>query len=107
MKKILLTFTMLFAIISCGEDYHIVNLEIENHIFKPAELHVPAGKKIKLIITNLDPSAEEFESDDLKREKVILGGKKSAIIFGPLEKGQYEFEGEFHPQTAQGKIIAE
>lgn len=84
----------------------LVNLEIKDHLFYPAELVVPANQKIKLLITNRDPSAEEFESYELNREKIIPGNSKAVIFIGPLAPGEYPFFGEFFPKTAQGKVIA-
>jgi hypothetical protein len=83
------------------------NLSIENHEFFPKTLKIPANTKVKLNITNLDSSAEEFESHSLNREKVIPGKTKAVIYIGPLNPGQYSYFGEFNPKTAQGVIIAE
>lgn len=80
---------------------------IINHEFHPKEIKVPSGKKIKLIIDNQDSTPEEFESHDLKREKVINGKAKATIFIGPLEPGRYHFFGEFNMDTANGYIIAE
>jgi plastocyanin len=81
-------------------------LTIRDHRFDPAQLDVPAGKKLKLVVKNLDPTPEEFESLDLKREKVIPGNSQATINVGPLKPGTYRFVGEFHEDTAQGKIVA-
>lgn len=82
-------------------------LTIKNNHFLPAELHVPANKKLKLIVENQDASAEEFESYELNREKVIPGNSKGFIFIGPLAPGRYPFFGDFHQQTAHGVVIAE
>jgi len=84
-----------------------VTLTIRNHRFEPAELRVPAGKKIRLVIDNQDASAEEFESHALNREKVIPGKSKVPIFIGPLKPGRYPFEGEYNAKTAKGLVIAE
>ena len=81
-------------------------IEIRNHLFEPAELVVPAHTKVKLIVYNRDPTPEEFESYELNREKVIMGGRKAVIFIGPLRPGEYPFFGEFNPKTALGVIIA-
>ena len=82
------------------------SLVIENHRFAPDRLEVPAGQKVKLKIENRDATPEEFESHDLKVEKVIPG-KKSAVVFvGPLKAGEYKFAGEFNDKTAQGVLVA-
>jgi plastocyanin len=82
-------------------------IEIREHLFYPAELRVPSGQKIKLKVINQDGTPEEFESFELNREKVIMGRRKAIIFIGPLRPGEYPYFGEFHPETAQGVIIAE
>lgn len=81
-------------------------LEIRNHLFQPDTLTIPANTKVKLVIYNRDPTPEEFESFELNREKVILGGRKAIVFIGPLAPGEYPFFGEFNPQTALGTIVA-
>jgi hypothetical protein len=85
----------------------VVEIEIRDHLFHPSELYIPAKTKVKLIIYNRDPTPEEFESYELNREKVIMGGRKATIFIGPLPVGEYPFFGEFNPRTAQGKVIVE
>jgi len=81
-------------------------IAIKNHRFDPAEVTVPAGQRIKLIIDNQDATAEEFESHELKREKVIAGRTKATVWVGPLKPGTYPFVGEYHEDTAKGRLIA-
>jgi plastocyanin len=82
-------------------------LVIKNHRFEPAELKVPAGQRVKLVVDNQDSTPEEFESHSINREKVIPGGKKASIFVGPLKPGRYTFFGEYNEKTAQGVVIAE
>ena len=81
-------------------------LTIENHKFTPERLEVPAGKKVKIVVENRDATAEEFDSDDLRVEKVIGGNAKGAIWVGPLKAGEYKFVGEYHDKTARGVVVA-
>ena len=81
-------------------------LTIKDHRFEPVQLDVPAGKKLKLTVKNLDPTPEEFESHDLKREKVIAGKSQAVISIGPLKPGTYKFVGEYNESTAKGQIVA-
>lgn len=80
---------------------------IKDHHFQPAEVKVPVDQRVKLIIDNQDSTPEEFESHDLRREKIVPGGTKATIWVGPLKAGEYHFFGEFHEDTAKGKLIAE
>lgn len=85
----------------------VIEIEIRDHLFWPSEVRVPANTKVKLLVYNRDPTSEEFESYELNREKVIMGNRKAVIFIGPLLPGEYPFFGEFYPETAQGKVIAE
>ena len=85
----------------------VFNLEIRDHLFWPAEIVIPAHTKVRLQITNNDPTPEEFESYELNREKVIMGNRSVVIHIGPLRPGEYPFFGEFNPDTAQGRVIVE
>ena len=84
-----------------------VLLVIKNHRFEPAELKVPAGLRVKLVVHNQDSTPEEFESHALNREKVIPAGAKATIYIGPLKAGRYDFFGEYNEATAKGVVIAE
>lgn len=83
----------------------VIEIEIRDHLFYPAEIEIAADTKVKLIFINKDSTAEEIESYELNREKVIPGNSQGVLFIGPLEQGEYPFFGEFFPKTAQGKII--
>ena len=82
-------------------------LVLKNHRFEPAEIKVPAGQRVKLVVHNQDSTAEEFESHDLNREKIIPPGAKATLFIGPLKPGRYTFTGEYNEATAKGVVIAE
>lgn len=92
---------------SARADVPEFTLVIRDHRFQPAELRVPAGKKLKLIVSNEDATPEEFESYELNREKVIPAKARGHLYIGPLNPGRYPFFGDFHKQTARGTIVAE
>ncbi len=84
-----------------------IKITIKDHKFSPAEVRVPAGQKVKLVIENQDATPEEFESHELNREKIIAPKSKAAIWIGPLKPGKYPFVGEFNQASAKGVVIAE
>ncbi|MFI4994686.1 MAG: cupredoxin domain-containing protein [Hyphomicrobiales bacterium] len=84
-----------------------VVLTIENHVFSPAEIHVRATQKTQILVKNLDPTAEEFDSTSLKVEKVIAGKSEGVLRLRSLDPGSYPFTGEYHADTAKGVVIAE
>lgn len=93
-----------FTLWAKTKEFH---LTIENHVFTPSELKIPANEKVKLIIFNKDEVAEEFDSFDLNREKVLFPKRKATIFIGPLQEGIYEYFGEYNPHTARGVIVVE
>lgn len=103
-RRSMLAFLILLAASSYAATPEF-EIEIRNHLFLPDTLTIPAGVKVKLVIYNRDETPEEFESYELNREKVILGGRKAIVFIGPLAPGEYPFFGEFNPQTALGTIL--
>ena len=103
----LLLCLLMFLSIPAVAKTPVIELEIRDHLFHPEEVRIPANTKVKLVVYNRDPTPEEFESYELNREKVIMGGRKANIFIGPLAPGVYPFFGEFNPKTAQGRVIAE
>ena len=64
-----------------------VLLVIKDHRFEPAELKVPAGQRVKLIVHNQDKTPEEFESKSLNREKVIPWRRQGNHLHQAAEAG--------------------
>jgi len=108
----LFALAMMLAVLAAGstlradDEVQEFRVVIKDHRFEPAELTVPAGKRLKLVVENQDATPEEFESHSLKREKVVAAGGTITVLIGPLEAGTYDFFGEFNPKTATGKLIA-
>jgi plastocyanin len=80
---------------------------LQNRLFNPSEIHVPAGKRTQLLVQNLDDTAEEFDSAALKVEKVIAGKSEGVVRLPALDPGRYPFIGEYHSDTAKGVVVAE
>jgi hypothetical protein len=102
-----ITFSTLFFSLFVDAKTPVIKLEISDHLFVPSEIIIPANTKVKLQIINQDNTPEEFESYELNREKVIMGNSKATVFIGPLPPGIYPFFGEFHPKTAQGRIVVQ
>jgi len=77
-----------------------ITIAVRDHQFVPAEVPIPAGVKVELIIRNEQTTPAEFESKSLHREKVIAPGAAASIFVGPLQPGRYEFLDDFHPRPA-------
>jgi high-affinity iron transporter len=81
-------------------------LVFHNHRFEPNRIEVPAHQKFKLLVKNTDDTADEFESTELNREKLVAPGQTITVFLGPLDPGTYKFFGDFHQDTAQGVLVA-
>jgi hypothetical protein len=82
-----------------------VTIAIRDHQFVPAEVPVPAGVKVELIIRNEQAVPAEFESTALHREKVVAPGATASVFVGPLQPGRYEFFDDFNPATRGNLVV--
>ncbi|MEZ2311763.1 cupredoxin domain-containing protein [Paraburkholderia sp. RCC_158] len=104
------TFIALACALICTQAANVVaaeesySLTLKDHKFSPADLTIPAGKKVKVAVKNLDSTPAEFESDDFKAEKVIPAGKQVDIVIGPLKAGTYEFHDEYHETESKAHL---
>jgi hypothetical protein len=106
-SSIILGLAILLVLTPAAARADDFTLTIKDHHFTPAELKVPANKRVKITVINNDATPEEFESKPLKIEKVIPGKTKGIVRVGPLKPGRYPFVGEYHEDTAKGVVIAE
>ena len=83
-----------------------ITLTIKDHRFEPSEVSVPAGERFRIEVQNQDSTPAEFESADLRIEKIVVPGGKIAVMAGPLKPGIYKFFDDYHPDTANGVMIA-
>lgn len=90
-----------------AEEPYAFTITIRDHRFDPAEIRVPANRRLLITVVNEDEMSEEFESAGLKAEKVIAAKSQGTVRVGRLDPGRYAFIGEYHAETAKGVIIAE
>ena len=81
-------------------------LVAEDGRFTPDTLEVPANTRFRLQVTNRNAGPEEFETSSPFKELVVAPGVTRTTVFPPLKPGEYSFFGEFHPDTARGRLIA-
>ncbi|GAB2879101.1 cupredoxin domain-containing protein [Paraburkholderia jirisanensis] len=86
-------------------DLPTFKLEMNDGKLNPARIEVPAGQRIKIEVRNVGKGAAEFESVELRKEKVLAPGAESFVVIAPLSPGEYKFFDDFH-QQAQGVIVA-
>jgi plastocyanin len=83
-----------------------IAVAIEKDQFQPSEIKVKANTPFTLVVTNKNAKAAEFESKDLRVEKVVPAGKTVNVLIRALKPGSYAFFDDFN-KAATGKIVAE
>ncbi len=79
-----------------------IALTIKNHHFTPNLIAGPTGQRFTILVRNLDPTPEEFESYDFKVEKIVVPQGTITVLVGPLKPGLYNFFGDYNPTLAKG-----
>jgi hypothetical protein len=80
-------------------------IEFRDGTVTPARVEVPAKTRFRLELKNSGKTPAEFESNELKKEKVLAPGTTSSLIIRSLDPGEYRFFDDFH-QQARGVIVA-
>lgn len=83
-----------------------VSLTLQAHRFTPATVTVPAGERFRIEITNRGDQPAEFESSDLRAEKIVVPGGTVSVMAGPLRPGTYTFFDDYDPNQAHGTLTA-
>lgn len=102
---------LMFASLACSSlpalaDDPTFKIDIKDGVITPLALEVPANTRIRLEITNSGASPAEFESVQLKKEKVIAGGNTTVMVIRNLDPGTYDFFDDFHIDLPHAKITA-
>lgn len=105
-----LGFALTCALLSfsvSAADIFTVQLEMKDGKLIPSTLKVPANTRIRIEVRNSGSSPAEFESTQMRKEKVLAPGAKSVVVIARLRPGQYSFFDDFHLDHPRGLVIAE
>jgi hypothetical protein len=80
-------------------------IEFKDGTVTPTRIEVPAKTRFRLELKNTGKTPAEFESNEMKKEKVLAPGSTSSLIIRSLDPGEYKFFDDFH-QQARGVIVA-
>lgn len=95
-----------YSSVSCAKEKFTIELEMNNGELIPPILKVPTKTPVRIKIRNTGTEPVEFESVQLRKEKVLAPGASSIVVIAPLKKGNYTFFDDFHLNSV-GAIIAE
>jgi hypothetical protein len=87
-------------------DTATVNITLKDNRFTPTEPHAPANKVLNIVVKNLNAVPAEFESSELRVEKVVTAGGTISLRVRALTPGRYRFFDDFHPST-EGHLVVQ
>jgi len=96
----------LAGIVAAADAPPEIPLTLDKNQFQPSEVKVKANAPFVLVITNKGTKAVEFESKELRVEKVVPAGKTVNVRIRALKPGTYAFFDDFN-KGATGRIVAE
>jgi len=102
--------TALFAVLCAGaaiaDEDPVFAIEFTGGAIMPPLLEVPAGTRFKLELRNTGVDPVEFESLELRKEKVLGPGVTTFIVIRRLDPGEYRFFDDFHPGMPPARLVA-
>ncbi|WP_158809261.1 cupredoxin domain-containing protein [Beijerinckia sp. L45] len=81
-------------------------IEFNDGTMTPLRIEVPANTRFKINLTNKGKTPAEFESNELRLEKVLAAGSASTLVIRTLDPGEYKFFDDFHPDAPQAVLVA-
>jgi hypothetical protein len=90
-----------------AEDSATYEITLKGQTFTPSELKVPAGTAFIIKMKNENDAPAEFESTDMKFEKIVAGHSEIVTRVKPLPGGEFEFYDEYHEDVARGTVVSE
>ena len=81
-------------------------IEFKDGVVTPKRIEVPAKTRILLELVNTGSTPAEFESKELRKEKVLAPGASSSLVIRSLDPGEYEFFDDFHLDTPPSVLVA-
>ena len=81
-------------------------IEFNDGVMAPLRLEVPANTRFRINLTNKGKTPAEFESNELRLEKVLAAGSSSTLVIRTLDPGEYKFFDDFHPEAPQAVLVA-
>jgi Cupredoxin-like domain len=94
------------SVAALAEDYPVFLIEFRDGAISPPVVEVPAGTRFKLELRNTGLSPVEFESLELRKEKVLGPGVTSFIVIRSLDPGEYRFFDDFHLDMPPATLLA-
>ena len=94
------------ADIGRAQEDPVFHIEFKDGAVTPRRLEVPANRRFVLELRNAGATPAEFESRELRKEKVLAPGTTSILVIRTLDPGEYDFFDDFHPDAPPAVLVA-
>ena len=84
----------------------VFRIEFKDGSVTPRRLEVPANRRFVLELHNTGETPAEFESRELRKEKVLAPGTTSVLVIRTLDPGEYDFFDDFHADAPPAVLVA-
>jgi Cupredoxin-like domain len=99
-------FLLAGAAIARAEEEPVFTIEFNDGTVSPLRIEVPANRRFQLQLRNNGVTPAEFESSELRKEKVLAPNSTSILVFRTLDPGEYAFFDDFHPDAPKAVLVA-
>jgi Cupredoxin-like domain len=90
---------------NCADADTVFAIKAEGGRFTPPQLEVVPNQPFKVRVTSAEKTPIEFESFELRRERVVKPGETITVNMPALSPGTYKFFDDFHRDTPEGAIV--
>ena len=104
--RVLVASLVLLAPALCAADEPTFRIEFKDGAVSPVQIEVPANTRFKLELRNSGATPAEFESTELRKEKVLAPDTTSVLVIRTLDPGSYPFFDDFHPDAPKATLVA-
>jgi plastocyanin len=85
-------------------------LRADSLAFEPAELTLPAGVPLRIVLDNLDQgiphNVRVFQGElELGKSPIVTGPARAEVRFGPLSAARYQFTCDVHPSMIGTLVV--
>jgi hypothetical protein len=99
-------FLPAFLAPALAEEEPTFAIEFHDGKVDPARLEVPANRRFKIELRNTGDTPAEFESGELRKEKVLAPNSTAVLVIKTLDPGEYSFFDDFHPDAPKAVLVA-
>ena len=105
-------FFVILALVSApalsarAENAAAFRIEFNDGKVEPLRLDVPANQTLEIELVNKGQGPAEFESRELRKEKVLAPGADTSLVIRGLDPGEYDFFDDFHPDAPPARLVA-